>query len=875
MLRLNIALTSVLLLTLLASGALAAEIKVRHAGAPAKRPVFDVGDTIEVVASLDKAPAGTHKVTARWTDSYKRIVAEQSQQVAAGKTATFRFPVRAVVSTGNSMAVLIGDKPLAEPVKFGCTPQHTRPLRDWYTFPWAAYPVGTGDALRGIGCNGNRGYGHERHRASSLDPLVENDLRYYVDEQLKPISMRTRIFTLYKKNKGFLGEQMKPFLKKWNEQGVADHTTLARRSCLSDPDTIRRLSEMARRVASWHAPYKPIWYNMQDEGGMAAQNQKNEFCHSKHCLAGFRKWLRGQYASLEALNAAWDTKFASWEAVTPMTSHEIRKRDEGVAVADKRLGPWCDHRAYMDVVMLGALAKCREVSRSCDPDGLFGMTGTQGPSPWPGFDYSQLPKVLDIAHYYNYNNAIEIARSFSARYGKRLFPYPGWFAGAKRCRYDWYYLFHGLSCTGLWDIDQELLDKQGRPTAKGLGLKDTWLELQRGMGRLFINARRDNDPIGIHFSQPTRRVWAVVGRDPAFRGQTWAWDDSGTMRVLEDLGFQYEFVGYQEVEEGLLTKGKYRLYFMNDILALSDAEAKAIGDWVSGGGVLVLDKWVGMFDQHGRGRAKGALAALTAGQAQSKSEAFDVFAHHGKGKVVLLHKSVHLARYPTHRLTDGEAVAPVKATFGKLLDLAGLKPRVPALDEKGMGIHHGVEVVLFTDGPARYAAVLFNTGYDGRIRPLKSDPSKLSCFDKPSRVTVRFDGQREVYNIRAATSLGKAKADTAVLDPVAPLCYALLPYRVTGVDVKAPPSAKRGEIVPVRCTVRTDGKGQLARHVLRVDVLGPDKALRTYYCRNLDTAAGQAEMTIPLALNDATGTWRLRVKDIATGTAAEKTFEVK
>ncbi|KPK79180.1 MAG: hypothetical protein AMJ81_13675 [Phycisphaerae bacterium SM23_33] len=866
---LNAALTSLLLLTLSASAALAADIQVRHAGAPEQRPVFDVGDKIEVVCT---SPPGT-KVTARWMDSYGRLVAESGQTAGEDGKARFVFPVRAVVSTGNRMEVLVGQKPLAEPVKFGCTPQHTRPLRDWYTFPWAAYPIGTGDALRGIGCNGNRGYGHEGHRASSQDPLVENDLRYYVDELLKPIAMPRRIFTLYKKNKGFLGEQMKPFLDKWNEQGIADHSTLGRRSCLSDPDTIRRMSEMARRVVSWQAPYKPIWYNMQDEGGMAAQNQKNEFCYSEHCLAGFRQWIRGQYPSLDALNTAWQTKVRSWDEVTPMTSYEIAQRDKGVAVPEKRLGPWCDHRAYMDVVMLRALATCREVGRRYDPDGLFGMTGTQGPSPWPGFDYSQLPKVLDIAHYYDYNNAIEIARSFHARYDKRLFPYPGWFAGAKRCRYDWYYLFHGLACTGLWDIDQELLDKQGRPTAKGLGLKDTWLELQRGIGRLFINAKRDNDPIGIHFSQPTRRVWAIVDRDPAFQGQTWAWDDSGSMRILEDLGFQYEFVGYQEVEEGLLAKGKFRLHFMNDILALSDAEAKAITDWVRAGGVLVLDKWVGTFDQHGRGRAQPALADLTAGKAEQKQEDFDVFAC-GRGKVVLLHKNVLLARYPTHRLTGGESVAAMKAMFGKLLALAGLKARVPALDEKG-DCHHGVEVVLFADGPARYAAVLFNSGYDGRIRTLRGDSSKLAVFDKPSRVTVRFDGKREVYNIRAGKHLGKAESDTATLDPVAPLCYALLPYRVTGVDVQVAASAGRGQIVPVRCTVTTAGDGAIARHVLRVDVLGPDGSLRTYYSRNLDAAGGEAEMTIPLALNDATGAWRLRVKDIATGTTAEKTFQVE
>ena len=309
------------------------------------------------------------------------------------------------------------------------------------------------------------------------------------------------------------------------------------------------------------------------------------------------------------------------------------------------------------------------------------------------------------------------------------------------------------------------------------------------------------------------------------------------------------------------------------ILALSDAEAQAVTDWVRSGGVLVLDEWAGLFDEHGRGRARPALAELTTGQPAEKSKDFAVY-RRGRGKVVLLHRNVLLARYPTHRLTGGASVAPMKALFARLLALAELKPRVPALDEKG-NYHHGVEVVLFADGPARYVAVLFNTGYDGRIRMLKRDKSKLAVFDEPSRVTVRFDGTRQVYNIRAGKYLGQAAGDTTMLDPVAPTCYALLPYRVTGVEVQVPASARRGQIVPVRLAVKTAGGGEIARHVLRVDVLWPDGSPRTYYSRNLDTVAGKAEMTIPLALNDARGTWRVRVKDIATGTTTEKTFKVE
>ncbi|KKM28225.1 hypothetical protein LCGC14_1566790 [marine sediment metagenome] len=425
----GIAVACVAGLLLLSAVGFSAQVTVQHAGAPAKRAVFDVGDTIEVVVEAD-APAGGKKITAKWIDSYDRLVAQQARAPGQGGKTVFRFPVKAVVSTGNRIEVDVAGVTI-EPVKFGCSPQHTRPLRDWYTFPWAAYPIGTGDALRSLGCNGNRGYGTAGWRKRSLDPLVANDIRYYVDELLKPIRMPRRIFTLYKKDKSIMRRQMKPFLTKWKAEGVADHSHLTRRNCLSDPDTLKRMAEMTRAVVSWHAPYKPIWYNMQDEGGMAAQNQKNEFCFGPHCMAGFRKWIQTQYPSLKTLNDAWGTSFAAWAKVTPMTSYEIRKREADKPLPARRLGPWCDHREYMDVVMLRTLAKCREIGREVDPDGLFGMTGTQGPSPWPGFDYSLLPTALDVAHYYDYNNAIEIARSFHERHGTGLFPYLSHMRGNK------------------------------------------------------------------------------------------------------------------------------------------------------------------------------------------------------------------------------------------------------------------------------------------------------------------------------------------------------------------------------------------------------------------------------------------------------------
>jgi hypothetical protein len=849
--------------------------KVQHAGNPDKRPVFDVGDTVEVVVTGAAADKG-NAINVQWVDSYSRVVAQEKATLGDDGKATVRFPVKAVVSTGNRIEVRSAapsaagagnDKLICAPVIFACSPQDARPVRDWYTCPWAAYPAGRGDALRAVGCNGQRGYGTEANRVGELDTIIANDLRYYVDELDKPQEKELRYFTVYKKVPAFYEKAMKPFYAKWDKEGVADHSLLVRKDCLSDPETLARMDQMVKEVVSWHAPLRPLWYNMQDEGGMAAQNQKNQFCYCKFCMAGMRKWLKEQYVTLDALNEAWGTTFASWEVVEPMTSAEVAKRDGGRPVAEKKLGPFCDHRDYMDIVMLNALAHCRAEGRKYDPQGLFGMTGTQGPSPWPGFDYSLLPSVLDIAHYYdNANN--EMVRSFAARNGKRLFPYPGWFAGAKRCRYDWYFLFHGGLVTGLWDPEQKLLDKDGRPTAKALGMKDTWLELQRGIGRLFINAQRDNDPVAIYFSQPSLRVQAVagenLGQSPTGR------DANGAVRALQDVGVESDFVAYWEVEKGLLAKGNFKLLVLLNTVAMSDAEAKAVRQWVADGGVLVTERRAGMLDQHGRGRAKSALADLVEGKPVESSAECDVFAG-GKGKVVLI-KSVPLASYAKDRVNDADSIAAVKAAATKWIELAGLKARFPVLDASGKQAH-GPSAPTFTDGPARYVAVYWNTG-----GVESKDSEQISSFTKPAEVKVVLGNPMlHKYNIRAGKYLGTAESETVTLDPIGPQCFALLPYKVAGVEVSAPGQATAGQEVVVKLAIKAEGEQpvQFARHVLRVDVLGPDGAVRTCYSRNIETEAGKATLSIPLALNDAAGTWVVRVKDIATGTVAEAKFEVK
>lgn len=66
---------------------------------------------------------------------------------------------------------------------------------------------------------------------------------------------------------------------------------------------------------------------------------------------------------------------------------------------------------------------------------------------------------------------------------------------------------------------------------------------------------------------------------------------------------------------------------------------------------------------------------------------------------------------------------------------------------------------------------------------------------------------------------------------------------------------------------------RLVRHVVKIEVFGPD-GKKPLYCRNLDARAGVGEGEFRLALNDASGRWRLVATEVFSGARAEKRWRV-
>jgi hypothetical protein len=141
-------------------------------------------------------------------------------------------------------------------------------------------------------------------------------------------------------------------------------------------------------------------------------------------------------------------------------------------------------------------------------------------------------------------------------------------------------------------------------------------ELRGGIGPLLMASEPRYDPIAILYSPASFRVQWM--QDQRAHGEAWTQrqadteDEDNALRIatrdalaaLERQGFTPRFVTDEEIASGLLQRAQYRLLILPQVLALSSSAARQIGRFRNNGGRLALIGEAGIFDAHGRLRAK-------------------------------------------------------------------------------------------------------------------------------------------------------------------------------------------------------------------------------------------------------------------------------
>lgn len=588
------------------------------------------------------------------------------------------------------------------------------------------------------------------------------------------------------------------FVTRWAKNGRPD-SMLVRDYCLDDAQWLSEATKTMATLVRKNMANRPIAYDIRDELSTTLSANPFDYDFNPITLQKFREWLKTQYASLDALNAEWDTKFASWDEVKPFTTDQIKNRmASGDAIPRGKpdwqavekikfdlvearknpvkwnFAPWCDFRTYMDLSLANALGAIRKQARALDPATPVGIEGTQAPSAFGGYDLWRLSQSLDWVEPYDVGNAREIFASFMP--GKPIITTVDEKRSTFAPRKLWHFLLEGdRGCIVWWSED--CIDWNSDDlalTPKGKTLAPVLREMTSPLASLFLRAKPVYDPIAILYSQPSIQVdWLIESTQD---GSTWPRRFSsyeaannrmirmrdGWLMALQDLGYSPRFISSEQIGQGALDG--YRVLVLPDARALSQQEMTAIEHFSTGGGTTFCNGTPGCFDEHGKLRAKPWQYG---GWPEDRMFAWNDLAGE---KGLYENLSGDIAAYPASRFTEKPAFDVPKAIASSLSTIAKLHPEITVPRELRARIHR------YTLGAARLVAIERNIDFQmgENLKPVTGDEPLMR--DESSE--AKLEHPAHVYDLRSGQYLGYTDHFKFFLDPWRPSLFALLPEKI-------------------------------------------------------------------------------------------------
>ena len=806
----------------------------------------------DFVYRFDEALSGRGSLRIEWSDVVGRVVERRRipLNLSDSREVVFPLDMRRAVTAGNRVIAHLSVDGMNETGGNGrreseaaasfIVPPPDHAWSDYQIIMWQGQTPAGYAALKQLGVTAGMIPANNRGQTSgfetSLDPLIRADLRCYLE------NMATDFYSPYHKwydnrevNWRFLEAKQR------YHANPGDHAAFIREPSLSDPEWLEKIHErLVRNVRALH-PYRPLYYSLGDEAGIADLAAFWDFDLSDTSLAGMREWLRGQYQSLAALNRQWGTAFSRWDEIVPITTDEALRR------SNENFSAWADFKEWMDVAFARAIESGSDAVHEADPGAVSAIEGAQIPG-WGGYDYSRLASSVDAMEIYAYGENIPIALSVNP--GLILLTTSFGSGPAERHRI-WRELLRGTRGLVLWDPNGEFVGNDGALGERGRAAAPYFAEIRRGLGALLINSDRPTLPIGILYSPASRRLqWLLERRasteewsrrtasteykDDAIRASTRQF-----ARALEHMGVRHGYISSHQLQRGELRNGNYRILLLPHAIALAEREAAEVREFVARGGVVIADSEPGVFDEHGRRLAKPALSDLLPA-APSRSGASFTF---GQGKAVYLTSANGYDRQNIRRLS-------------RILDRAGVKPPF---------------AVLRTDGqPASDVETrIFNNG-ELTILSLQRDHRPPSNSDDRETVVLAMPRMFNVYDLREQRVLGSIDRLELELDAIDPVLLTLSERPIAPPSIDGTRRAHPGEVVEFHI-----GSNSPAAHgVIHLDVIDPDGSTTDYYSRNLLTSGSLTTYTLPLAFSDKVGTWKLRATDLPSGQTVTAELQV-
>lgn len=809
---------------------------------------LDAGDFVKAKVELARPLAEGEGITAELWDLHGRLIATQKLMAEGKSTETSLGPLvplhimhelRVILSRGNTSMSL-------HRLRF---PVRTRFRRDDFaSIIWGTHDnsLPTFYMLKKL---------REVDQADVIDTLPGHAWRSNKpSETYSPeVEMDTRA-----RNCGLANLMICPYNSRFGVLGNPKNHISDR--SMANAKRIEDIGRHFRIDAQVYGPYGPFVWTHGDE---SHYSESPDVDWHPAALARFRRLLKEKlYPNLDALNREWSTQYKTWDAVMPSTYADARETGN--------FAPWLTHKLSSNVIYSEFYKQVGDFLREGgDAGARTGFDGGCGLNkPNLGSDWSILAKHVQILHsYHGEHMQSEVFRSFVPADGNTVRGMwygtygPHWSIGPNTIEYchyhPWYSLFHHMNTTWFWTMGSPGPMSGYAPDLTSLGFMKSRTqalkEIRNGIGKLILSCPREDDAIAIHFSESSRIADSLYAEKTNDWSNAYVSSIGNVARSLEDAGFQYRFISYKEIEDGALTRRGVRVFFMPRSRAVSNREVEQIIKFVRQGGVVFADLLPATLTHTGAKRSKPGLTEIFPDDKPGQVTRL------GKGRAVLMGEEMLRGYFRTHRSQEKKWPA-LEKRWEKMAELlvehAGLKPsvRIESLE----GDMPPTEIARFDAGGIEFV---------GFIR------SYFMSDHRAWQSRIRLPRKAHVYDVRAGKYLGFTDAIARRLDYQAEL-LALSPYRVKAVDVTTPDTAVRGKPLQIEVSISSDEGAVTGKHGLRITLADPFGEELRWYEQNLLAPQGRARTTLPLALDESTGTYELRVKDCMSGQVGKRRFTI-
>gem|GEM_PF-593224 len=704
--------------------------------------------------------------------------------------------------------------------------------------------------------------------------------------------------------------------------------------CLTDPVYVTAARTAYSEYGAWFAELAPVAFNLGDECNFAPHGSSHDVCFSDSCVQDFRDFAAAEYGTIAALNAEYGTAYESFAEVVPASFEQaVADPDRVPAWIDHRRHAdlvWSRH--------LGRAREWLQEQSPGSRVGYEGSNDSgHGPrnGALTACDYGRLADSMDMNGLYYWPFQLAAVRDFSAS-GTLIGG--GWFGGYGqiwRGSHDpltqqwwvWNALLRGAN--SVWTF-AGVGASHWSVVATDFAFYDYFegtLEqvqlLKRGIAKLLLAAERCDDGVAVLYSPSSMLLAALADPKDGF------WNNAAAVPIaLQETGLQYRMLTVAALEAGALRRRGCRLLVLPGSQALSVASAARIREFVGDGGVLLADLRPGVADVHGKLRAQGVLDALfgveqdaararlvpvqarlrdsgwaeglgimpelhadaslklAGGRAMAAADGIPavIVNRVGAGVAVLLNlrlvDAVRGARDADARYAEERSAVKITGLLNALFGASGVEPEVritPYLP--GCRVHRfaagsGRILGLLWDAPAFQPGAPALEPYLPGARGGDNRRAMAAAAERRETIRLDLNGAAHIYDILAGRYLGYADHVETAVQPGVPQLLAALPYAVERVRVR--PAAARvsaGSVLRVELSIEPASAAATV-HVFRVECVDPTGVVLPHYTSNVTASAGRAGWQLPLARNEATGDWTLRVRDVATGCTGSAAFRV-